>query len=107
MTNEERSVVGIDIALFIEETLPAECGYGSFSTVLGMVISDEFDCPQRKTVTIQHKTLPGANGYWNIRGREHSIVYKKKIIATLFTEDCGLGNAKVRTFLERKGFRIG
>lgn len=92
---------------FVEETLPQPNEFGSFDKILVQGITDEFLYPGRKSVTIHQTTLPEARGYWNIRGREHKVFYKKKHIATLLTEDCGLGSAKAWAYLKQKGFRMG
>ena len=96
--------------LFVEETLPPCYDFGSFPKILVQSTSDEFICPwnagKRKIVTVHHTTLPGAIGYWNIRGREHKVYYKKKLIAILLTEDCGMGTAKAHTFLRERGFKL-
>ena len=91
-----------------EYTLPDDYGFGSFTKIFVETLDDNFMIPgNRRKVTINHKTLPDANGYWNNKGREHKVFYKKKLIAILYTEDCGLGNEKARAFLQHKGFKIG
>lgn len=101
---------------FITEILDAAHGFpqihlkvdlGSFNKILVKPESDEWFCPNsRKKVTLHSQTLPQSNGYWNLRGREFKVCFKKKLIATLLTEDCGLGSAKARAYVETKGFRI-
>ena len=60
----------------------------------------------RKQVTLTSETTPEANGYWNVRGREHKVFLKGKLIAIIYTEDCGLGTAKARKVVLNKGYRI-
>lgn len=80
---------------------------GSFNTIKVMPLTDEFfTLNTRKKVTLTWETLPTANGYWSLDGREFKVIYKKKTIALLRTEDCGMGTYKARTFLEQGGFRI-
>lgn len=93
---------------FQEETVNGN--FGSFNKIMIKVISfDDFvGCNIcRLTVSVEHSSLPDANGYWNIHGREHKVFYKKKLIAILHTEDCGLGSSKARYYLQQiKGFKI-
>lgn len=90
---------------FQEEIVPGN--FGSFKSIMVKVIAhDDWHYP-KSPVTIQNETLPEANGYWNIHGREHRIFYKKKLIAILHTEDCGLGSSKARFYLQQiRGFKI-
>lgn len=91
-----------------EHTFPENAGFGSFTKIMVQTMDDDFVIPgNRRKVTIQHQSLPDANGYWNDKGREHKVFYKKKLIAILYTEDCGMGNTKAHAFLRQRGFIIG
>jgi hypothetical protein len=92
---------------FVEETLPPECGFGSFNKILVQSRSDKFTYPGIRTkVRIEHESLPQSKGYQNLHGREHRVFYKQDLIAILHTEDCGLGSSKARQFLHLRGFKL-
>ena len=87
-------------------TLPESFGYESFSTIkVCQLRPDEFAYTKGKRVRLIHTTLPTANGYWSLDGREHAVFYKKEIIALIRTEDCGLGSDKAEAYIKSLGFK--
>ena len=81
--------------------------FGSFNQIKVQVLSpDEFSYTRGKRVRVSVHTLPTSKGYWSLDGREYEVIYKKKLITLLRTEDCGLGGRKARTYLTLLGFRI-
>lgn len=87
-------------------TLPESFGFGSFNTLkICQIKPDEFAYTEGKRVGLIHITLPTANGYQTLDGREHAVFYRKEIIALIRTEDCGLGSAKAEAYIKSLGFK--
>jgi hypothetical protein len=58
----------------------------------------------------QKPKLSSANGYWSLDGREFEVLQKNggryTVIATLRTEDCGLGTGKAVAACDYFGYRF-
>jgi hypothetical protein len=86
--------------------LPFKDKVGSFDEIKVMFLNDSAWAGRNLKVRMTQKTLPTANGYWCLDGREFTFTYKNVPIAKVRTEDCGLGGLKARLFAEYMEFKI-
>lgn len=74
---------------------------GSFTNLKFMFLNDTALACRGIKVHMEQETLPTANGYHHLDGREFLFTYKGTPVMRVRTEDCGLGTRKARLFAEQ------